>query len=113
MSEFKVRQYPAFAATDLEIIDKSTVFQGFFRIERWQLRHKCFAGGWSEVMTREIFERGQAVVVLPYNAGTDEIVLSKFFTLTVVRSMLTTSPSTPNFSNVIQSPFLTRSYKTI
>lgn len=79
MSQFKVEQYPSFQATDLEIIDKSTVFQGFFRIERWQLRHKLFAGGWSQPMTREIFERGQAVVVLPYNVLTDEVVLVEQF----------------------------------
>ncbi len=86
MSEFKAVQYPSFSATDLEIIDKSTVFQGFFRIERWQLRHKCFAGGWSEVMTRELFERGQAVVVLPYNVQTDELVLVEQFRIGAVGS---------------------------
>ena len=86
MSEFKAVQYPSFSASDLEIIDKSTVFQGFFRIERWQLRHKCFAGGWSEVMTRELFERGQAVVVLPYNAQTDELVLVEQFRIGAVGS---------------------------
>ena len=86
MSEFKAVQYPSFSATDLEIIDKSTVFQGFFRIERWQLRHKCFAGGWSEVMTRELFERGQAVVVLPYNAQTDELGLVEQFRIGAVGS---------------------------
>ncbi|CAM5222957.1 NUDIX domain-containing protein [Alishewanella longhuensis] len=86
MSQFKVEQYPSFQATDLEIIDKSTVFQGFFRIERWQLRHKLFAGGWSQVMTREIFERGQAVVVLPYNALTDEVVLVEQFRVGAVAS---------------------------
>ncbi|MCT8124771.1 ADP-ribose diphosphatase [Alishewanella sp. BS5-314] len=86
MSEFKVEQYPSFSASDLEIIDKSTVFQGFFRIERWQLRHKCFAGGWSDVMTRELFERGQAVVVLPYNAQTDELVLVEQFRIGAVGS---------------------------
>lgn len=79
MSQFKVEQYPSFQATDLEIIDKSTVFQGFFRIERWQLKHKLFAGGWSQPMIREVFERGQAVVVLPYNAQTDEVVLVEQF----------------------------------
>lgn len=84
MSQFKLEQYPSFQASDLEIIDKSTVFQGFFRIERWQLRHKLFAGGWSKPMTREIFERGQAVVVLPYNAATDELVLVEQFRVGVV-----------------------------
>lgn len=79
MTQFKVEHYPSFQATDVEIFDKTTVFQGFFRIERWHLRHKCFAGGWSEPMAREVFERGQAVVVLPYNVQTDELVLVEQF----------------------------------
>lgn len=79
MSQFKVEQYPSFSAADVEIIDKTTVFQGFFRIERWQLRHKLFAGGWSAPITREVFERGHAAVVLPYNPETDEIVLLEQF----------------------------------
>ncbi len=84
MSQFKVEQYPSFKTEDLEILDKTTVFQGFFRIERWQLRHKLFAGGWSQPMTREIFERGHAVVVLPYNPQTDEVVLVEQFRVGVV-----------------------------
>ena len=86
MSEFKVRQYPAFAATDLEIIDKSTVFQGFFRINEYKMRHRLFGGGWSDVVTREMFERGHAVVVLPYNAQTDELVLIEQFRLGAMAS---------------------------
>ncbi|MDP5192049.1 ADP-ribose diphosphatase [Rheinheimera baltica] len=64
---------------DLDVIDKTTVFQGFFRLDRYTLRHKLFAGGWSEPMKREVFERGHAVVVLPYNAQTDELVLIEQF----------------------------------
>ncbi|WP_189481221.1 NUDIX domain-containing protein [Alishewanella tabrizica] len=79
MSQFKVDHYPSFQANDLDIIDKTTVFQGFFRIERWQLRHKCFDGSWSKPMVREVFERGQAAVVLPYNPHTDEVVLVEQF----------------------------------
>jgi ADP-ribose pyrophosphatase len=75
MTKYNVEQYPAFGQQDLEIIDKTTVFQGFFRLERYTLRHRLFAGGWSEPIQREIFERGHAVVVLPYNAVTDELVL--------------------------------------
>lgn len=79
MSKDLLSEYPSFGHPDLEIIDKSTVFQGFFRIERYQLRHKLFAGGWSSVMQREVFERGHAVVVLPYNPLTDELVLIEQF----------------------------------
>lgn len=75
MSNFNAAQYPSFNSKDLEILDKTTVFQGFFRIELYTLRHRLFAGGWSEPMQREIFERGHAAAVLPYNPVTDEVVL--------------------------------------
>jgi len=75
MSKFNPNQYPSFVQQDLEIIDQTTVFQGFFRLERYTIRHRLFAGGWSEPLHREIFERGHAVVVLPYNAQTDELVM--------------------------------------
>ena len=81
MSEVNAQQYPSFGRQDLEILDKSTVFQGFFRLDRYQVRHKLFNGGWSEPMQREIFERGHAVVVLPYNPQTDELVLIEQFRL--------------------------------
>ncbi|HEX5792137.1 MAG TPA: ADP-ribose diphosphatase [Rheinheimera sp.] len=79
MSKFNFGQYPSFGRQDLEILDKSTVFQGFFRLEHYTLRHKLFKGGWSEPIQREVFERGHAVVVLPYNAQTDELVLIEQF----------------------------------
>ena len=79
MTKFNVQQYPAFVQSDVEILDKSTVFQGFFRLDRYTLRHRLFNGGWSEPMQRELFERGHAVVVLPYNAKTDELVLIEQF----------------------------------
>ena len=86
MTKFNFGQYPAFGADDVEIIDKTTVFQGFFRLDRYQVRHKLFNGGWSEPMQREIFERGHAVVVLPYNPQTDELVLIEQFRLGAMSS---------------------------
>ena len=46
-------------------------------------------------------------------AGTVLMVLSKFFTFTVVRSILSTSPSTPYLEKVTQSPTFTKSYMCI
>ncbi|MCH8536722.1 MAG: ADP-ribose diphosphatase [Alkalimonas sp.] len=79
MSEIKMSHYPSFSNEDVEVSDKSTVFQGFFRIERYRLRHKLFAGGWSDWMEREIFERGHAVAVLPYHPASDQLVLVEQF----------------------------------
>lgn len=75
MAKSTETEYPLFGHADLEILDRTTVFQGFFRLERYTMRHRLFKGGWSEPVQREIFERGHAVVLLPYNPVTDEVVL--------------------------------------
>lgn len=64
---------------DVEIIEKTTPFQGYFRIDRYRLRHRRFAGGWSDEMVREVFERGHAVAVLPYDPKLDALVLIEQF----------------------------------
>ena len=63
----------------LEILDKSISYRGFFRIERYRLRHEQFAGGWSAEMTRECLERGHAVAVLLYDPTSDQVVLLEQF----------------------------------
>lgn len=64
---------------DVEIIDKDESYRGYFRLERYRLRHRTFAGGWTDEMTREVFERGHAVAVLPYDPERDEVVLLEQF----------------------------------
>lgn len=64
---------------EYELIDREVCYQGFFRLERYHLRHQLFNGGWTDVLTREIFERGHAVAVLPYDPVRDEVVLLEQF----------------------------------
>jgi len=64
---------------DVEVIDKELVYDGFFRIHRIHLRHRLFGGGWSDVLEREIFERGHVAAVLPYDPQLDEVVLIEQF----------------------------------
>jgi len=63
----------------IEILDKTTAFQGYFRIDRYRLHHETFAGGMSPEITREVFERGHAAAALPYDPIRDEIVLLEQF----------------------------------
>lgn len=63
----------------VEILERQVAFQGYFQIIRVQLRHGLFGGGLGPVITREIFERGQAVAVLPYDPDRDEVVLVEQF----------------------------------
>src|SRR5262249_36602957 len=64
---------------DVEILEKSERYRGHFRIDRYRLRHRLFPGGWSGTFDRELFERGHAVGVLPYDAAADAIVLIEQF----------------------------------
>lgn len=68
-----------FGRSDVEIVAKETVFKGYFRIDRYRLRHRTFAGGWTEPQQREIFERGHAVAVLPYDPIADKVALIEQF----------------------------------
>lgn len=63
----------------LTILDKTNAYAGFFRMEKYQLRHELFRGGWSAAMTRECFERGHAVAVLLYDPEQDQVVLIEQF----------------------------------
>ncbi len=65
--------------TDVEVIEKETCYQGFFRIARYRLRHRLFNGQWSSELSREIFERGHAAAVLPYDPIRDEVILIEQF----------------------------------
>lgn len=65
----------------IEILEKTTPFQGYFRVDRYRLRHGKFDGGWSDEMTREIFERGHAAAVLLYDPQRDQVVLIEQFRL--------------------------------
>jgi ADP-ribose pyrophosphatase len=56
-----------------------TKYQGFFKMNEYSLQHKLFSGEQSQVFTREIFERGDAVVVMPYDAKQDKILLIEQF----------------------------------
>jgi ADP-ribose pyrophosphatase len=73
-------QPPApFTPDDVEVLEKETSFQGHFRLDHYRLKHRLFEGGWSGEMSREVFERGHAVAVLPYDPKRDQVVLIEQF----------------------------------
>lgn len=63
----------------VQILDKTVRYRGFFRIDRYRLRHRLFAGGWSRELEREVFERGHAAAILPYDPDLDRVVLIEQF----------------------------------
>lgn len=63
----------------VEVIEKSSPYRGYFRVDRYLLRHRMHDGGWTTPLMREVFERGQTVAVLPYDPAADTVVLIEQF----------------------------------
>ena len=61
------------------VINKKVLYQGFFKLIGFHLKHDLFAGGESMVLSRELVDRGHAAAVLPYDPVRDEVVLIEQF----------------------------------
>ena len=70
----------------IELLEREVGYQGFFRLERYKLRHRLFAGGMGPTITRELFERGHAVAILLYDALLDRIVLVEQFRIGALKA---------------------------
>jgi ADP-ribose pyrophosphatase len=70
---------PELTERDVEILERDEAYRGYFRIDRYRLRHRLHTGGWSGPMTREVFERGHAAAVLPYDPVLDSVVFIEQF----------------------------------
>jgi ADP-ribose diphosphatase len=70
---------PQFNATDVEVVQQDVAYDGFYRLERLQLRHRKFAGDWSPVLKRELVVRRDAAGVLLYDPQLDALALIEQF----------------------------------
>ncbi len=75
-----IKQYTSgLTRKDCILNQKETVFKGFFSLEKHTLSYKTFAGNTIGPIQREIFERGNAAAIIPYDPIKDEVVLIEQF----------------------------------
>ena len=67
------------AKDDVLVEQRERCFQGFYRLDRLQLKHRLFAGNMGSTISRELFVRPDAVCVVPYDPQTDSVVLIEQF----------------------------------
>lgn len=79
MMELQNKSWHQFSLDDVELRPLEDLYKGFFNVHKYQLRHRVFAGGWSEWITREVMDRGHAVAMLPYDPVTQEFVMIEQF----------------------------------
>lgn len=65
--------------SDVSLISKESGYNGFFKINRYTLKHKKFNGDETRPLIRECFERGHAVGVLAYDPWLDTVVFLEQF----------------------------------
>ena len=63
----------------LDILAQERLYDGFFKLDQVTLRVARYDGALGAPMTRLLFERGDAVAVLPYDPQTRQVVLVQQF----------------------------------
>ncbi len=59
----------------IELIESTTGFERFLRMEVIRFRHRLFNGEWSAPQTHDVLRRGAAVAVALYDPEHDQVVL--------------------------------------
>lgn len=68
-----------FKRQDVSLINEKLSFDGFFKIHTIDLQHRLFNGGMGKSLTRELFVRGAATCMLPYDPVVDAVVMCEQF----------------------------------
>jgi len=70
---------PALGRSDVELLSRETLYDGYSRLHRYTLRHRLSDGRWTRSITREVYDRGAAAAVLLYDPQADAVVLVEQF----------------------------------
>jgi ADP-ribose pyrophosphatase len=65
----------------VEVLEHSTGFHRYLRVDIFRLRHRLFSGEWSGERVYDVVRRGQAVAMLLYDPDRDSVVLTEQFRL--------------------------------
>ena len=78
-----IKQY---CSDDVIVKARDIKYHGFFRIDQYQIKHRLFNGQWGSLISREIFERGDAVVLIPYDPVNKNLLLIEQFRPGAIRT---------------------------
>lgn len=73
------RSLPEFSLPDVTVEQRTSEYRGFFTIDKFILKHKLYAGGYSDSFSRELFLRDPSAGVLLYDPSLDAVVLVEQF----------------------------------
>ena len=62
-----------------KVLSKQRIADGYFKVDEYEIQHDLHAGGSSQTLKREVFERGHVGAVLPFDPKRQELVLIEQF----------------------------------
>lgn len=68
-----------FDQDDVDVSATEVCYKGFLAVEKKSLRHRLYAGGWSNTIQREVLLKDEAVGILLYDPHTDDVVMVRQF----------------------------------
>ncbi len=78
-----------FNHNDFQVVAREQCFKGFYSIQKYHVKHRLFAGGWSNVLQRELFVRHNATCVLLFDPVRNKVVLVEQFRIGAIREAKT------------------------
>ncbi len=69
------------ARSDVEVIEATTPFERFLRVDTIRFRHRLFSGEWSAAHTYDVLRQGAAAAIVLYDPDQDAVVLIEQFRL--------------------------------
>ena len=79
MANRNTAMFHQFTRSDVEILDENIGYDGFFKIKTMVLCHQFFSGDTGKTLSRELFVRGAATCMLPYDPQADQVVMCEQF----------------------------------
>jgi len=79
-----------------EFLGEESIYDGFYTLSRASFRHTKFNGGWTDVVEREVLQRGNVIGVLAHDPNSDQVALVEQF-----RFGARTKPDNPWLMEVI------------
>jgi ADP-ribose pyrophosphatase len=86
------RLSPSFNRSDVQIVNRQTVYQGYFKIEKILLKHQLFAGGQTPEIIREVFERPNAAGILLFDPYKEVFLMIEQFRIGLTVAKTDESP---------------------
>ncbi len=76
------------SSKSIDVLEENIIYKGFFEFREVKLKHSLYQGGRSTVLSREIFNRNEAVVVLLYDLKNQKVILVEQFRAGAMRNAL-------------------------